>query len=65
MKGIVECRMAQSWEVSVGDNLLFRQLYPKRTTIFGQVFGEYEEVVRKLVKDIDLGKSGKIISGEN
>ncbi len=38
------------------DRSLFRQLHQKLTTAFGQVGGVHEEIVHRLVKEIDLGK---------
>ena len=47
-----------------GDKSLFRQWHQKFTTALGQVAGAHEEIVHRLVKEIDLGKEmEKVVTG--
>ncbi len=39
-----------------GDQSLFRQWHQQITTALGQVSSGHEEIVQRMVKDIDLGK---------
>ncbi len=39
-----------------GDKALFRQWHQKFTTALGLVFGNHEEIIQRMVKEIDLGK---------
>ena len=47
-----------------GDKSLFRQWHQKFTTALRQVGGAHEEIVHRLVKEIDLGKEmEKVVTG--
>ncbi len=55
-----------SWNLRAvsGDKSLFRQWRQKFTTALGQIGDAHEEIVRRLVKEIDLGKDmGKVVTG--
>ncbi len=39
-----------------GDKSLFRNWHQKFTTSLGQVAGAHEEIVHRLVKELDLGR---------
>jgi hypothetical protein len=54
-KGIMEHRAIQNLRAVSGDKGLFRQWHQKFTTALGQVKVEYEEIVLKLAREIDLG----------
>ncbi len=55
-KGIMEHNALQNCKVASRDKSLLRQWHQKFTAALGQVKGEYEEMVHKLVRQIDLGK---------
>ena len=47
-----------------GDKSFFRQWHQKFTTALGQIEGAHEEIVHRLVKEIDLGKEmEKVVTG--
>ena len=60
-KGIMEHRVVQNLRAVNGDKGSFRQWHQKFTTALGQVKAEYDEVVHKLVREIDLGKEMETI----
>jgi hypothetical protein len=53
-RGIMEHRVLQNLRAVSGDKGLFRQWHRKFTTALGQVRAEYEEIVHKLAREIDL-----------
>ena len=55
-KTIMEHKVIQYLRAVNGDKSLFRQWHQKFTTALGQVTGEHEEIVQRLVEEIDLGK---------
>ena len=56
-KAIMEHKVIQHLRAVNGDKSLFRQWHQKFTTALGQVHGEHEEVIQRMVKEIDLGKT--------
>ena len=55
-KTIMEHKVIQYLRVVNGDKSLFRQWHQKFTTALGQVPGAHEEIIQRMVKEIDLGK---------
>ena len=55
-KTIMEHKVIQYLRAVNGDKSLFRQWHQKFTTALGQVTGVHEEIVQRMVKEIDLGK---------
>ena len=55
-KTIMEHKVIQYLRAVNGDKSMFRQWHQKFTTALGQVLGEHEEVIQRMVKEIDLGK---------
>ena len=63
-KAIMEHKVIQYLRAVNGDKSLFRQWHQKFTTALGQVAGAHEEIVLRLVKEIDLGKEmEKVVTG--
>ena len=63
-KAIMEHKVIQYLRAVNGDKSLFRQWQQKFTTALGQVGGAREEIVHRLVKEIDLGKEmKKVVTG--
>ena len=52
----MEHKVIQYFRAVNGDKSLFRQWHQKITTALGQVSGDNEEIVQRMVKEIDLGK---------
>ena len=55
-KTIMEHKVIQYLRTVNGDKSLFRQWHQKFTTALGQVPGAHEEIIQRMVKEIDLGK---------
>ena len=55
-KTIMEHKVIQYLRAVNGDKALFRQWHQKFTTALGQVPGNHEEIIQRMVKEIDLGK---------
>ena len=55
-KTIMEHKVIQYMRAVNGDKSLFRQWHQKFTTALGQVAGVHEEIVQRMVKEIDPGK---------
>ncbi len=55
-KTIMEHKVIQYLRAVNGDKSLFRQWHQKFTTALGQITGVHQEIVQRMVKDIDLGK---------
>ncbi len=55
VKGIMGHTVIQYLKAVNGDKSLFRKWHHKFTTGLGQVAGAHEEIVHRLVKEIDLG----------
>ncbi len=55
-KGIMEHKVIQNLRAVSGDKGLFRQWHQKFTTALGQVKTEYEEMVHRFAREIDLGR---------
>ena len=53
---IMEHNVIQYLRAVIGDKSLFRQWHQKFTTALGQVIGVHEEIVQRMVKEIDLGR---------
>ena len=60
-RGIMEHKVIQNLRAVNGDKGLFRQWHQKFTTALGQVKAEYEEIVHRLAREIDLGKEMEAI----
>ena len=56
VKGVMEYKVVTNLKAVSGDKSWFRQWHLKFITALGQVRSEYEEIVQRMVKDIDLGK---------
>ena len=54
-KAIMEHKVIQCLRAVNGDKSLFRQWHQKFTTALGQVSSGHEEIVQRMVKEIDLG----------
>jgi hypothetical protein len=52
----MEHKVVQYLRAIKGDKSLFRHWHKKFTTALGQVSSGHEEIVQRMVKDIDLGK---------
>ena len=52
----MEHKAVQYFRAVNGDKSLFRQWHQKITTALGQVSGGHEEIIQRMVKEIDLGK---------
>jgi len=62
-KTIMEHKVIQYLRTVSGDKSLFRQWHQKFTTALGQVPGAHEEIIQRMVKEIDLGKElGKVVA---
>ncbi len=60
----MEHKFIQNLRALSGDQSLFRQWHQQFTTALGQVRSSHEEIVYRLVKEIDLGKEmEKIVAG--
>ena len=55
-KTIMEHKVIQNLRAMSGDKYLCRQWYQKFTTALGQVGGVHDQIVHRLVKDVDLGR---------
>ncbi len=55
-KGIFEHRVIQNLGAVSGGKELFRQWHQKFIAALGQVRTEYEEIVHRLAKEVDLGR---------
>ena len=55
-KTIMEYKVIQYLRAVNGDKALFRQWHQRFTTALGQVPGNHEEIIQRMVKEIDLGK---------
>ena len=63
-KAIMEHKVIQNLRAVNGDKWLFRQRHQKFTTALGQIEGSHEEIVHRLVREIDLGKEmEKVVTG--
>ncbi len=58
-KTIMEHKVIQYLRTVNGDKSLFRQWHQKFTTALGQVPGAHEDILQRMVKDIDLCKELK------
>jgi hypothetical protein len=59
----MELKEIQNRRVASGDKGLFRQSHQKFATALGQAREEYEKIVHKLTREIDLGKDMETILG--
>ena len=55
-KAITEYKIIKYLRAVNGDKSLFRQWHQKFTTALGQVPENHEEIIQRMVKEIDLGK---------
>jgi hypothetical protein len=55
-KPIMEYKAIQNLRAVNGDKSMFRQWHQKFSTALGQVVESHEEIVRRFVKEIDLGR---------
>ena len=55
-RGVMEYKVITNLKAVNGDKSWFRQWHLKFVTALGQVRSEYEEIVQRMVKEIDLGK---------
>ncbi len=62
-RGIMEHKVVQNLRAVNGDKGLFRQWHQKFTTALGQVREECDGIIRKLARDINLGKDTETIPG--
>ncbi len=63
-KSIMENKVIQNVRAINGDKSLFRQWHQKFTTARGQVGVAYQEIVHRLVKEVDFGKTmEKVFAG--